>query len=64
MDAILENKKFDFPMEEVDKKISNIYGVYSLFFDRMVVRYGGNNWNLHYVPVLKSLLDNPEGIDL
>ena len=30
----------------------------------MVFQYGKNQWNLHYVPVLKSLLDNPEGIDL
>jgi len=64
MDAVLEKKKFDFPMEDIDKKIFSIYEMYNLFFDRMVFQYGKNNWNLHYVPALKSLLDNPEGIDL
>ena len=31
MDAVLEKKKFDFTIEEVDTKISGIYGIVQIF---------------------------------
>ena len=43
---------------------SGLFGMYNLFFDRMVIQYGENNWNDNYISILRTLLVSFEGLML
>ncbi len=62
MDAVNESK-IQFSIQEIDKIPAGLYGMYNLFFDRMLIQYGENNWNTNYILILKILLVSFEGID-
>ena len=62
MDAFVEGK-INFSQEEVDKMPFGLYGMYGVFFDRMLSQYGESNWGTFYLPIIRSLLVSFEGLN-
>ena len=62
MDAFVEGK-INFSQEEVDKMPFGLYGMYGVFFDRMLSQYGQSNWGTFYLPIIRSLLVSFEGLN-
>ncbi len=62
MDAILEGK-IGFSENEINKIPSGLFGMYSLFFDRMVTQYGKDSWKRNYKPIIRTLSVSFEGLD-
>ncbi len=63
MDAIADGK-IDLSLDEISSMPAGLYGMYELFFERIVTQVGKEFWKDYYTTVLKILLVSFEGIDL
>ena len=62
MDSVLEGKT-RFSIDEIGSMPSGLFGMYNLFFDRMVTQYGEDSSDAYYIKILQILLVSFEGLD-
>ncbi len=62
MDAIVEGK-ITLSTDELESMPIGLYGMYNLFFSRMVIQIGKESWKHDYHPILRALLVSFEGLE-